>query len=608
MVEGIAQRLGGAHASLRFPDPVSLEEVRHFFPNATTLETDEPLQGWHRVLLPNGAVAGYVVRTSPAADGITGYAGPTECLVAVAPDQQTILEVTIRKSYDTEDYADRVREDKGYLKSLTQWKVSQWPTLNFEAEKFEGVAGATLTSASIAEGLREKFKLDTTAASKKPRSFSPQDLFSFGVLSLALLLSFTKLRGYKWLRVLWQTVLIGGVGLWLGQFLSVGLLVGWARHGAPLHTATPLVALGIAALLTPWAARRQIYRHQLCPHGAAQDWLSRVSARHFQLPRRLHDTLRLLPGLLLAAAFLAAIARPDIPLGALEAFDFWTLGTVALLPACIALAGLATSVVVPMAYCHYGCPTGALLGFIRSASTREHFQKRDAIALLLLLCGFFLTPPQHSPRPTENTITLRGAAFGTTWSVKLRDPLSQKQQTQLHSVLSEEIDRIEATLSHWSKTSATSRFNASNSTEEQEIPEELGALVAFAQRLHTASSGAYDLTVAPLVAAWGYGPPGTPDKAPSKAEIDALLASVGSDKLFLSTDRKHLRKSQPSLALDLGSILQGYAVDRCHALLKKAGCHDFLIEVGGELRAEKAWRVAIRKPRRRTSSAGNHHA
>jgi thiamine biosynthesis lipoprotein len=299
---------------------------------------------------------------------------------------------------------------------------------------------------------------------------------------------------------------------------------------------------------------------------------------------------------MLALAFLAAIKMRGPNLSSFEAFDFWTLGVAALIPACIAIAGLATSIVVPMAYCHYGCPTGALLGFVRSASTQEHFQKRDGVALLLLLTAFFLTPHKTSPLPAETNTTLRGAAFGTTWSIKLRDPLSPKQQTQLHSALSEEIARIESTLSHWSKNSATSRFNASTSTEEQEIPEELGALVDFALRINKASSGAYDITVAPLVAAWGYGPPGTPENAPSKMEIDAMLETVGSDKLFLSPDRKHLRKSHPSMTLDLGSILQGYAVDQLYSLLKKTGCQNFLIDVGGELRAEQAWQIAIENP------------
>jgi transcriptional regulator of nitric oxide reductase len=106
LVEGIAQRLGGSHSSLRFPDPVSLQEIRSLFPDAASFTTDEPRKGWHKVNGPSGSLAGFVVRTSPASDGLTGYAGPTECLIAVDPDQQTLRSIRIRKSYDTEEHDD----------------------------------------------------------------------------------------------------------------------------------------------------------------------------------------------------------------------------------------------------------------------------------------------------------------------------------------------------------------------------------------------------------------------------------------------------------------------------------------------------------------------
>ena len=156
--------------------------------------------------------------------------------------------------------------------------------------------------------------------------------------------------------------------------------------------------------------------------------------------------------------------------------------------------------------------------------------------------------------------------------------------------------RIESTLSHWSKDSATSRFNASTSTEEQSIPEELGRLVIFALRAHQATSGAYDITVSPLVSAWGYGPPGEVSVGPSTDDLEKILAAVGSEKLTLSSNGTGLRKSHPALALDLGSLLQGYAVDKLCGILARAGCTDYLVEVGGEFRAKNAWSVAIENP------------
>ncbi len=594
MVEGIAARIGGTHGSLRFPERLSLGEVRDLFPGAASFLTDNPRQGWHRVITPAGSLAGYVVRTAPASDGITGYAGPTECLASVEPDGQTLREVRIRKSYDSDEYVDRVVMDRDYLKSLSQWKVSQWPTLDFAAEKIEGVAGATLTSAGIAEGLRERFKLDVTPLGQGFQFSQIKNGALVLLLLLAGLQAFTGLRGTQWVRVLWQAVLIGVLGLWLGQFLSLSLLAGWAQHGAPWRQAAPLVALAAAAFLVPWGTRRQIYCHHVCPHGAAQEWLGRLSKHSYQLPPKFHAALRLGPGLLLSAAFLGAVRFPFFPLGNLEPFDFWSLGKAVAIPAVLALGGLALSAFVPMAYCRYGCPTGALLGFIRSSSSREVFTKRDTFAALVLFVAWILAP-SGTILPADGSIAvMRGTGFGTTWCVKLRD--KPANAVSLHASLAAEVKRIESTLSHWSMDSATSRFNVSTSTEEQAIPEELGRLVAFALRAHQATSGAYDITVSPLVSAWGYGPAGEVSIGPSNDDLKKLLAAVGSEKLTLSSNGTGLRKSHPALALDLGSLLQGYAVDKLCGILVRAGCNDYLVEVGGEFRAKNAWSVAIENP------------
>lgn len=594
MLEGIAQRLGGARISLRFPDPLSLEEIRTLFPSAATFLADNPRKGWHRVLSPTGSLAGYVVRTSPACDGITGYSGPTECLISVDTDQQTLRTIRIRKSYDSEDYVERVSEDRDYLKFLAKWKVSEWPSLDFDAEKFEGVAGATLTSASIAESLRAHFKVAATPPAPKHSAFTFRDATLWLLLGLAILQSFTRLRGYTWMRRVWQAALIGVLGVWLGHFLSIGLFAGWAQNGLPWRHALPLVALAAIALLIPWSTRRQIYCHHICPHGAAQEWLGRFSKFHLPLPERAHRILRLFPAVLLGALFLASILMPSIELSHFEPFDFWVLGKAATIPACLALAGLGISIFIPMAYCRYGCPTGALLSFLRSSSKTERFGKQDAAALLVLICAAFFQARSPGTFATTTPSALRGAAFGTTWCVKIKGPIAN--HSALHESISTEINRIEQNLSHWSESSATSLFNASTSTEPRDIPEELGNLVEFALHLHRASDGDYDITVAPLVAAWGYGPPGDVHKAPSPEQITNLLAKVGSHRLLLSADKKHLQKTSPSLALDLGSILQGYAVDRVFSQLENAGYENFLIEVGGELRSKGAWSIVLENP------------
>jgi thiamine biosynthesis lipoprotein len=121
-------------------------------------------------------------------------------------------------------------------------------------------------------------------------------------------------------------------------------------------------------------------------------------------------------------------------------------------------------------------------------------------------------------------------------------------------------------------------------------------LVGFAHRLSAASEGAYDITVAPLTNLWGFGPQKAPAVPPSSEQLARVQSQVGWEKIRVLESSGALQKTEPCVQMDLGSILQGYAVDRLCELLTREGIREFLVEVGGELRARGAWRVAIENP------------
>lgn len=608
IAEALVKRASGKGVSLRFPEPVSLAEVQGMFPSASSFISDSPKAGWFQVMDSQQQILGFVVRTSPASDSVSGYAGPTECLVAIAPDQERVLSLKIRKTYDTEEYADRVREDTGYGKLLTRWKVSEWPAVDFEKEHIEGVAGATLTSYAVAEGLKRRFAKERSSASPQASASSAvslKDAVLFFIALGALGMSFSSLRGNRWVRLIWQGMMVIGLGGYLGQFLSLAQFVGWARSGVHWKESPGILALMSVALLVPWATRRQVYCHQICPHGVAQEWLGRFGKLHVRVPPGVHRVLSWIPGTTLCAAFLGVLLMPSVDLAQWEPFDAWILRGAAGIAVFIALTGLLASLLVPQAYCHYGCPTGALLKFVRSSSSQERFGQKDRIALLLLVVALGLcvwksskaAPPQATPPTTaaEARFELRGTGFGTTWCIQIKgDP---SLAPKLRQEVAHEVERIERTLSPWHPDSATSRFNRARTSEEIAVPKELGDIVSFALELSRQSDGAYDITVAPLVAAWGYGPTGTSEHAPTPAELASLLERVGWQKLTVGNNGTSLQKAHPELTLIL-SLLQGYAVDRIRTVLNAHGAGDYLIELGGELYAKGEWRVAIEDPKR----------
>ena len=611
IAESIQQRLSGNYVSLRFPLPLTLKEIQAAgFPEAVSFEPNVPRLGWNLVRGPNRALLGHVVRSSPSADEVQGYAGPSETLIAVESDGLRLRKVTLRSTYDSADYVSRIQEEepdargRTYLSKLTQWNTREWAEFDFRKAELDTVAGATLTSYALAKGLQTRFADDQYGGRREREAAMRfwKSVALAGFILGALLMTFTALHARPWIRRLWQLFLVGGLGLWLGQLLSLSLFAGWARHGVPWDTAPALLALAAVALLVPWAARRQTYCHQICPHGAAQELLGGFKRLHVTVPARWHAWLGKLPALALAGAFLATLAWPRWSLGEVEPFDAWILGSAVAIPLGLAIAGLAASVFVPQAYCKYGCPTGALLKYVRTSSTDERWARRDTIAALVLAVGavlaFFPGADAASAEPADASALrpvteLHGAAFGTTWTVKIRG--DQVDVAMLKRELEAELNRVESTLSHWRASSATSDFNQLESTQPFGITPELAELTELGLRLSRATEGGYDLTVAPLTSLWGYGPDGQ-RPTPTAEQLSKALARVGWQKLTLDKANLTLAKQHEELSLDLGSLLQGYAADRAAHILRREGLEEFLIEVGGEILAAGSWRVGLEDP------------
>lgn len=602
--EGIERRLRGSSVSLRFPEEVKLREIRKLFKAARKFEANNPRTGWNKAFDAEGKLLGYVVRTSPYSDNARGYQGPTESLVAIAADGKTVVDVLIRKSYDTELYVERVRPSDEFRESLAGRTIDDWAKIDFAQEGIEGVSGATQTSFAIADGMRRRFVADTAIESppEKPWNWQP------GLLAIivgGVAFAFSSLRASRRIRLVWQGVLIVAFAFWIGDLLSLALFVGWTRHGLPWRTGSAVILLAAVALVVPWVTRRQVYCQHLCPHGAAQMWLAQFKQLQVPLSASLQRWLGYLPAMLLAVSFVLATFAVRFDLAQLEAFDGWVLGGAAVVSFLIAVGGLIVSLFVPFAYCRYGCPTGELLRLVKSGGPHDRVQRRDWIAaclVALVATGLFgptlkaKYQPSVPPSPVISEpkfVELGGKAFGTTWSVKVR---GDHRVAPLQEAVAKELERIESSLSHWRADSSTAQFNASETTLETEQPDELLALVARAQEISRLTDGRYDITVAPLVDAWGYGPTG--ERAPpADDELAQLRERIGWEKLVVDRQAKTLRKKHPQLHLDLGSLLQGYAADRAKLVLDQAGVQEYLIDVGGELLARGSWSVGIEDPR-----------
>lgn len=396
-------------------DTIRIEEVRSFFPSAARLDFDDSERMGLWVLDSAGHAVGYVLRTSPASDDLPGYRGPTDTLVALTPDKNApkVLGIKIRTSQETQKYVDDVATDEAFMGT---WNGKTWDEVagfDPKAAGIEGVSGASLTSVSIANGIHRRFSKAAPDAVQNPMTrigrfrrvatdawaglrrvqVRQGDIGLAIVIVLALLFSFTRLRSSVWLRRAFQAGLIGYVGFYNGQLLAQSLFAGWSANSIPWGTAPGLVLLAAAALIAPWATRRQVYCSQICPHGAAQELVGRLSHRWMKrplaLPRALERSLRVIPALLIVCVLFITLRGNPARLSAIEPFAAYQLRTAGIATITIAIAGLLAAAVVPMAYCKYGCPTGLVLSFVRSHGKADSFTRRDvaAGAMVLLVLG-----------------------------------------------------------------------------------------------------------------------------------------------------------------------------------------------------------------------------
>jgi thiamine biosynthesis lipoprotein len=160
---------------------------------------------------------------------------------------------------------------------------------------------------------------------------------------------------------------------------------------------------------------------------------------------------------------------------------------------------------------------------------------------------------------------------------------------------------VDQRLSTWRDDSEISRLNASHSTAFFDLSPETVDVLEVAARTSAASGGAFDVTVLPLVEAWGFGR--APEVAwPTDAEVQALRADVGWRLLELRREPPGARKARPGLRVDCSALGKGYALDRVVSALESAGARDFLVELGGELAARgrhasgAPWVAGVERP------------
>ncbi len=187
--------------------------------------------------------------------------------------------------------------------------------------------------------------------------------------------------------------------------------------------------------------------------------------------------------------------------------------------------------------------------------------------------------------------------MGTQWSAKLVVPRSRDLHA-LHAGIQTELDRVVAQMSTWEDNSDISRYNRAATGSWHALPTDFWNVLQAARDIAERSGGAFDPSIGPLVALWGFGAHAGEQRIPDAARVAEVARSCGWQRLQLNP-QAHAALQPGGLQLDLSAIAKGYAVDLVSRWLRGVGVSAALVEVGGELHGYgnkpdgEPWRVLV---------------
>ena len=239
--------------------------------------------------------------------------------------------------------------------------------------------------------------------------------------------------------------------------------------------------------------------------------------------------------------------------------------------------------------------------------------------VLALFVALFLRRPD-AEAPVSNSgveevakqpaeMVLRGETMGTTYNIKLVPETLEQAQTwhTLQAKIDQRLEAINNLMSTYRPQSDISKLNANTSTEPVLLQEEFAKVVAASLSIGEQTGGAFDVTLGPLIALWGFDKGERRTTAPSAEEIMVRKAFTGLDKI--SVNKNAFQKKDGRVQINLSGIAKGYGVDAIAALLRNAGVKSFMVEIGGEIFVQGSnskaspWKLGVNRP---TPEAGRY--
>ncbi|MBL0141531.1 MAG: FAD:protein FMN transferase [Betaproteobacteria bacterium] len=221
-----------------------------------------------------------------------------------------------------------------------------------------------------------------------------------------------------------------------------------------------------------------------------------------------------------------------------------------------------------------------------------------ALGATAFLAGCGEIPGGLARRPLA---AFQGPAMGTVWNAKLAGPLAEGLAKRASTAVAAALEGVVARMSTYVDTSELARFNALASGKALAVSRETLEVFSIARDVSKATGGAFDVTVAPAVDAWGFGP-AKAHRIPPGAELAEMASRIDWRAIAIDRDAGTLAKTRDGVRADLSGVAKGYGVDLAARALDAMGATDYMVEAGGEVRVAgrnaegEPWHIGIERP------------
>ncbi len=220
--------------------------------------------------------------------------------------------------------------------------------------------------------------------------------------------------------------------------------------------------------------------------------------------------------------------------------------------------------------------------------------------LFVVSAVFILSMVACEREPLLPSINLAGTTMGTSYHITLVSAPQIPSKAELQQATNGILLRLNQQMSTYMDDSEISRFNQLSTEQWQPVSKDFLSVLLLSQQISELTGGKFDVTIGPLIELWGFGRK-LNQQVPDANAIETAKAQIGWRYLSIDTAAQRIKKSR-DLNLNVSAIAKGFAVDKLTEYYQSQGIANYLVEIGGEIRAKGTnaqglpWKIGIEKP------------